>query len=75
MTTKEGDISKLVLGRVQGPARGDRNEMAQCMPKANGEVVPQNTYRPLQVAKRHSPIESDVSIERGLWVTLRPSMI
>ena len=33
--------------------------------KANGEVFPRKTHRPMQVAERHSPIESDVSIERG----------
>ena len=29
-----------VLGRVQGPARGEGNEMAQWVLKANGKVVP-----------------------------------
>ena len=29
-----------VLGRVQGPAQGEGNEMAQWVLKANGKVVP-----------------------------------
>ena len=31
--------------------------MAHWILKANGEVVPRKTHRPLQVSERHSPVE------------------
>lgn len=49
--------NKEVLGRVLGPARGEGNEMAQWVVKANGRVVPRRSLRPLQEAEIHSPIE------------------
>jgi len=49
--------NKEVLGRILGPARGEGNEMAQWILKANGEVVPRRTHRPLHVAELHSPEE------------------
>ena len=55
--TNKFPFGKEVLGRVLGPARGEGNEMAQWILKANGEVVPRRTHRPLQVAERHSPVE------------------
>jgi hypothetical protein len=45
-----------VLGRVRGQARGEGNEMAQWILKANGNIIPRRTARPLQVAKKHSPM-------------------
>lgn len=50
--------NKEVLGRVLGPARGEGNEMAQWILKANGNVVPRRSHRPLQVAEIHSPSEA-----------------
>ena len=50
-------FGKEVLGRVLGPARGEGNEMSQWILKANGQVVPRRTHRPLQVAEIHSPVE------------------
>jgi hypothetical protein len=53
---KEGSpYNREVLGRVLRPARGEGNEMAQWILKANGNVVPRRTSRPLQVAEKHSP--------------------
>ena len=49
--------NKEVLGRILGPARGEGNEMAQWVLKANGNVVPRRTHRPLRVAELHSPSE------------------
>ena len=40
-----------------GPLRGEGNEMAQWILKANGNIVPQQSPRPLTVAKLHSPTE------------------
>ena len=40
-----------------GPSRGEGNEMAQWILKANGNVVPRRSPRPLTVAKLHSPTE------------------
>ena len=50
-------FNKEVLGRVLGPAKGEGNEMAQWVLKANGRVVPRRTLRPLQVSEIHSPVE------------------
>ena len=58
-------FGKEVLIRLVGPASGDGNEMTQWMLKANGELVPGRTHRPIKVSERHSSIEIDVSIERG----------
>ena len=46
-----------MLGRVLGPAKGEGNEMAQWVLKANGRVVPRRTLRLLQVSEMHSPAE------------------
>ena len=43
-----------VLGRILGPTKGEGNEMAQWVLKANGNVVPRRTVRPLQVAEMHN---------------------
>ena len=50
--------NKEVLGRVLGPARGDGNEMAQWILKANGRVVPRRSLRPLKVDEIHSPVST-----------------
>ena len=48
---REGSASfplpREVLGRALGPAKGEGNEMAQWILKANGHVVPRRTVRPL----------------------------
>jgi hypothetical protein len=38
--TNKFPFNKEVLGRVLGPAKGEGNEMAQWILKANGNVVP-----------------------------------
>ena len=50
-------FNKEVLDRVLGPAKGEGNEMAQWVLKANGRVAPRRTLRPLQVSEMHSPAE------------------
>ena len=47
-----------VLGRVLGPARGEGNEMAQWVLKANGYVVPRRTIRPLKPEEVRSEEEA-----------------
>ena len=49
--------SKEILGRVLGASKGKGNEMAQWILKANGNVVPRQSPRPLTVAELHSPTE------------------
>ena len=49
--------NRKVLGHVLGPARGEGNEMAQWILKANGNVVPRQMHQPLQTAEIHSPTE------------------
>jgi hypothetical protein len=41
--TKKFPFNREVLGRVLGPARGEGNEMAQWVLKANGNVVPRRS--------------------------------
>lgn len=67
-------FNREVLGRILGPAKGEGNEMAQWVLKANGKVVPRRTTRPLNTAEIHSPMEAkkrkvfDALIE-GKWGT------
>ena len=59
-----------MLGRVLGPARGEGNELSQGVLKSNGNVVPHQTVRALQLAELHSDTEKwkqdifDALIER-----------
>ena len=46
-----------VLGHVLGPAKGNGNEMAQWVLKANGRVVPCHTLHLLKPEEEHSPTE------------------
>ena len=46
------------LGRVLGPAKGKGNEMAQWLLKANGNVVPRHTTRPLNTSEISSETEN-----------------
>ena len=55
-------FNKEVLGRVLGPARGNGNHMSQWILKANGQVVPRRTSRPLTVAERYSSIEVEKQV-------------
>ena len=48
---------KEILGRVLGPASGEGNEMAQWILKANGNVIPRGSARPLTIAETHSSSE------------------
>ena len=50
-------FNREMLGRVLGPAKGAGNEMAQWILKANGNVVPRRSSRPLKVDELHSPTE------------------
>jgi hypothetical protein len=71
-------FNREILGRVLGPAKGEGNEMAQWILKANGRVVPRRTCRPLSVAERHSPEELrkrtifDGLIERRWGTSINP---
>jgi hypothetical protein len=71
-------FNKEVLGRVLGPARGEGNEMAQWILKANGNVVPRRSHRPLQTSELHSPSEEnkrrifDELIERRWGTSISP---
>lgn len=71
-------FNKEVLGRVLGPARGEGNEMAQWILKANGNVVPRRSHRPLQTSELHSPSEEkkrrifDALIERRWGTSISP---
>ena len=48
---------KAILGRVLGPAKGEGNEMAQWILKANGKIVPRRTVRPLNAIEISSETE------------------
>ena len=67
-----------VLGRVLGPARGEGNEMAQWVLKANRRVVPQRSLRPLTIAEKHSTVENkkrdvfNALIERRMGTSINP---
>ena len=50
-------MKREVLGRVLGPAKGEGNEMAQWVLKANGNVVPRRTVRPLKASEISSETE------------------
>ena len=70
-----------VIGRVLDPATGAGNEMAKCLLKANGSVVPRRTLRPLQVDELHSPTGTkkretfDDLIERRWGTSTKPSNV
>ena len=57
ITQRSSPSTKEVLGWILGPAKGEGNEMAQWVLKANGNVVPQHTARPLTVAETHLTTE------------------
>ena len=74
-------FNREVLGRVLGPATGAGNEMAQWVLKANGNVVPRRTLRPLKVDELHSPTEVkkretfNALIERRWGTSTKPSNV
>ena len=47
-------LQRDILGHVLGPANNEGNEMAQCIHKANGRVVPRRITVPLTTAKQNS---------------------
>ena len=74
-------FNREVLGRVLGPAKGEGNEMAQWVLKANGNVVPRRSSRPLKVDEIHSAMELkkraifDGLIERRWGTSINPPTI
>jgi hypothetical protein len=66
---------------VLGPAKGKGNEMAQWILKANGNVVPRRSSRPLKVDEIHSAQEQqkrkifDGLIERRHGTSINPPLI
>ena len=50
-------LPREILGRVLGPSKGEGNEMAQWILKANGRVVPRRTAVPLTTAQLNSDTE------------------
>jgi hypothetical protein len=52
-------FNKEVLGHVFGPAKGEGNDMPQWILKANGNVVPRRTHRPLKTEEIHSEQEHE----------------
>jgi hypothetical protein len=71
-------MGREVLGRVLGPAKGEGNEMAQWVLKANRRVIPRRSVPPLHVAEIHSETEkskgklSDELIERRWGTAINP---
>jgi hypothetical protein len=71
-------FNREVLGRVFGPAKGEGNEMAQWILKANGNVVPRRSSRPLKPEEVHSEQEQekrkifDALIERRWGSSINP---
>ncbi len=55
--TAQFPLDKEVLGRCLGPATGEGNEMTQWCLKANGNVVPRRTVRPLTIGEVNSDSE------------------
>ena len=51
-------FNREILGRILGPAKGEGNKMAQWVLKANGQVVPRRTARPLKFEETHYPVET-----------------
>jgi hypothetical protein len=74
-------FNREVLGRVLGPAKGEGNEMAQWILKANGYVVPRRSSRPLKVDEIHSATELkkrqifDGLIERRWGTSINPPIL
>ena len=74
-------FNREVLGRVLGPASGEGNEMCQWVLKANGNVVPRCSLRPLQVDENHSPVEAkkretfNALIERRWGTSITPPQV
>jgi hypothetical protein len=73
-------FNREVLGRVIGPAKGEGNEMAQWILKANGNVVPRRTSRPLKTDEVHSEQEQskrkifDELVKRRWGTSVNPTM-
>jgi hypothetical protein len=73
-------FNREVLGHVIGPLKGEGNEMAQWILKANGNVVPCRSSRPLKPEEVHSEQEQakrkvfDDLIERRWGSSINPPM-
>eukprot|EP00957_Ditylum_brightwellii_P157267 11968929-Ditylum_brightwellii.AAC.1 len=71
-------FNKEILGCVLGPAKGERNEMAQWVLKGNGNVVQRRILRSLRVEElnRKTEIRSrnlfDSLIERRWGMSMNP---
>ena len=50
-------LGREILGRVLGPSKGEGNEIAQCVLKANGNIVPRHTTRPINTLELSSESE------------------
>jgi Reverse transcriptase (RNA-dependent DNA polymerase) len=57
--TGDFPMPREILGRILGPARGEGNEMAQWVLKANGKVVPRRSCRLLTIAELNSEAEQE----------------
>ena len=74
-------FSRELLGRVLGPASGEGNEMAQWVLKANGNVIPRRSLRPLHVDEIHDPVEVkkretfNSLIERRWGTAIKPPQV
>jgi hypothetical protein len=79
--TEKDPFNREILGRVLGPGKGKGNEMAHWILKANGNVVPRRSQRPLKVDELHSPTEMkkreifDGLIERRWGTSIKPLTI
>ena len=77
--TQAFPLNREVLGRTLGPARGQGNEMCQWILKANGNIIPRRSHRPLTVAETHSDVEQkkrdlfDRLIEERWGTSINPS--
>ena len=71
-------FNREVLGRVLGPAKSTGNKMAQWILKANGNVIPRRSSRPLKTDEIHSIDEQkkreifDGLIERRWGTSINP---
>jgi hypothetical protein len=71
-------FNREALGQVLGPAKGEGNEMAQWILKANGNAAPRRSSRPLKVHEIHSTTKLkkrmifDGLIERRWGTSINP---
>ena len=81
LQTAQFPFNREVLGRALGPAIGAGNKMSQWILKANGNVVPHRSSRPLSVDEIHNSSESkkpetfDAMIERRWSAAITPPKV